>query len=236
MFLASVLLYATLMWLVYVALEPFVRRRWPHMLVAWTRLLGGEWRDPAVGRDVLVGCTAAACVHAAMHAQVSLGYGIPIGGGIDVTLLGNTAKTLGAIFDMTSYGLFAGLTLLFFLFFLRVVLRNDWAAATLLVIVLSVYGQILDALNFFAGAAILLAAVIVVFAVVSVFVVMRFGLLAAVAMYVAAGLLDVFPITLNTSAWYSGMGYVGLTMFAGLLLYGFRTSLGGRRVFEFADV
>src|SRR5215470_7537353 len=47
---------AGLLGVLYIALEPFVRRRWPQMLVSWTRALSGDWRDPVVGRDVLLGC------------------------------------------------------------------------------------------------------------------------------------------------------------------------------------
>src|SRR5262245_20576051 len=39
----------------YLAFEPHVRRRWPAVLVAWSRVFGGRWRDPLVGRDVLAG-------------------------------------------------------------------------------------------------------------------------------------------------------------------------------------
>jgi serine/threonine-protein kinase len=42
-------------WLFYLALEPFVRRMSPDLLIGWVRLLGGQLRDPRVGRDVLVG-------------------------------------------------------------------------------------------------------------------------------------------------------------------------------------
>ena len=42
-------------WLLYLALEPFVRRLYPDMLIGWTRLLAGQLRDPRVGRDVLIG-------------------------------------------------------------------------------------------------------------------------------------------------------------------------------------
>jgi hypothetical protein len=45
-------------WLFYVALEPYVRRFWPQLLIGWTRLLSGRFRDPVVGRDVLVGVAA----------------------------------------------------------------------------------------------------------------------------------------------------------------------------------
>jgi len=41
--------------LLYVALEPFVRRVSPERLVSWTRLLAGDVCDPMVARDVLVG-------------------------------------------------------------------------------------------------------------------------------------------------------------------------------------
>src|SRR6202140_4029748 len=43
-------------WLLYIALEPYVRRRWPATLVSWSRFLAGGFRDPLVGRDILVGC------------------------------------------------------------------------------------------------------------------------------------------------------------------------------------
>ena len=47
-------------WALYIALEPYVRRRWPATLVSWSRLLAGGFRDPLVGRDVLVGCLSGA--------------------------------------------------------------------------------------------------------------------------------------------------------------------------------
>jgi hypothetical protein len=51
------LLVAGFCWLGYLAAEPLLRRRWPDVLVTWTRLLAGEFRDPLVGRDLLVGCS-----------------------------------------------------------------------------------------------------------------------------------------------------------------------------------
>ena len=44
-------------WLLYIAIEPFIRRLRPSSLVSWSRLLAGRVSDPAVGRDVLVGLT-----------------------------------------------------------------------------------------------------------------------------------------------------------------------------------
>ena len=45
-------------WLMYVSLEPYVRRVWPRTMISWTRLLSGRVRDPLVGRDVLIGMLA----------------------------------------------------------------------------------------------------------------------------------------------------------------------------------
>ena len=42
-------------WMLYLALEPWVRRRWPQTIISWSRLLSGQFRDPLVGRDILFG-------------------------------------------------------------------------------------------------------------------------------------------------------------------------------------
>jgi hypothetical protein len=49
------LLGAGFFWMVYMALEPYVRRRWPQSMTAWSRLLGGAVRDSVVGGNLLIG-------------------------------------------------------------------------------------------------------------------------------------------------------------------------------------
>src|SRR5262249_37982465 len=51
---------ALLYGLSYLAMEPAVRRRWPWRITAWSRLLDGPFRDPMVGRHLLVGLAAGA--------------------------------------------------------------------------------------------------------------------------------------------------------------------------------
>ncbi|HUR53222.1 MAG TPA: hypothetical protein VMZ71_03780 [Gemmataceae bacterium] len=51
----TVLFAARLTAVSYLALELVIRRRCPHRLTAWTRLAAGRWRDPLVGRDILLG-------------------------------------------------------------------------------------------------------------------------------------------------------------------------------------
>ena len=64
------------------------------------------------------------------------------------------------------------------------------------------------------------------------FVLFRFGLVATVLTVFSDNLFANFPITLDASAWYSGVGYAVLMIFAAFVLYAFRTSLGGRPLFS----
>src|SRR6185295_12946481 len=60
--LATSVFYGMMMWTVYIALEPYVRRRWPQTLISWSTVLIGRVRDAVVGRDVLIGCAAGSAV------------------------------------------------------------------------------------------------------------------------------------------------------------------------------
>ncbi|MHC4108666.1 MAG: serine/threonine-protein kinase, partial [Planctomycetota bacterium] len=51
---------AMVSWVSYLALEPYARRLWPASLVSWGRLIRGQWRDPLVGKAVLIGVVAGA--------------------------------------------------------------------------------------------------------------------------------------------------------------------------------
>ena len=44
--LARALYGAAIVWVLYVAIEPTVRRHWPGILISWSRVLGGRLRDP----------------------------------------------------------------------------------------------------------------------------------------------------------------------------------------------
>jgi predicted Ser/Thr protein kinase len=57
---ALALFVAGALYLLYLGLEPFVRRSWPTMLVGWSRLLSGRVRDPLIGHDILIGVACGA--------------------------------------------------------------------------------------------------------------------------------------------------------------------------------
>jgi len=110
----------------------------------------------------------------------------------------------------------------FLLFLLRVLLRKQWIATTAFVAITAVVSVLGSATPWFD----ILASAI--FLAVLAFVLLRFGLLAAIVAYASLELLNVCPPTLDFSAWYIGLVPIPLVVVALIAIYGFRTSLAGR--------
>ena len=216
-------------WVLYIALEPYVRRRWPATLVSWSRLLAGGFRDPLVGRDVLVGCLSGASLAAvgrlAWVVSSWLGYP-PL-----QPLSGPDWQFLGAraiIADISSALMAAPifwLAALFVLVLLRALLRKEWATAVAFVLLLTVASS---AGNQFAPAALVGS---LIFSSLATFLLIRFGLLAPVTNFIFWYVLGKCPLTTQSSAWYAGISLAGILILAAIALYAFYTSLGGRPVF-----
>ena len=216
-------------WALYIALEPYVRRRWPATLVSWSRLLAGGFRDPLVGRDVLVGCLSGASSTAfgrlVWFVPSWLGYPPPQPfSGPQWQFLG--ARTMVAdVALMLMSAPMVWLAALFFLVLLRALLRKEWAAAVAWVLLFTV----------FSAADIQSAPIFLVFFLILsslfVFLMIRFGLLTLVANFVFWQVLSNFPLTTQSSAWYSGISLTGILLIAALTFYAFYTSLGGRPPF-----
>ncbi len=216
-------------WVVYIALEPYVRRRWPNTLVSWSRLLAGGLRDPLVGRDILVGCVAGTARNLLLLSQGLLlpwlGSAPPTPGFFNPRLLlGARVLTTESLGNVVS-SIFLGLLWLFFLLLLRILLRKQWAAVIGLLLIFALP-------NLVQGEAPLLAAplIILIFGIY-VSVLVRFGLVALIATFLFGNFLSSFPITTQTSAWYAGIGFSGLFLLAAMTLYGFYVSLAGRPMF-----
>jgi hypothetical protein len=222
------LAFSCFLWILYIALEPYVRRRWPFTLVSWSRLLAGGFRDPLVGRDVLVGCLFAAFAIAlerlAWFVPYWLGYPPPPPySGPDWQFLG--ARTIIADISST-WGAALGIPLaqLFVLFLLRALLRKGWAAAAASVLFFTVFAV--------SGQSSPVDLVIrLVVNGLGVFLLIRFGLLALMAAYEFSDFLGSFPLTTEMSSWYAGISLAGILLMAAMAFYGFYTSLGRRPVF-----
>jgi serine/threonine-protein kinase len=52
---AVALTQCAILWLLYIAVEPSIRRSWPHTLITWNRVLAGNWLDARVAWQVLIG-------------------------------------------------------------------------------------------------------------------------------------------------------------------------------------
>jgi len=72
-----VLFWAAFVYTTYLAIEPYFRRRWPRLLVSWSRVLSGRFADPRVGRDLLVGCLAGALMGILVLAPEVLALNLP---------------------------------------------------------------------------------------------------------------------------------------------------------------
>jgi hypothetical protein len=139
------------------------------------------------------------------------------------TLLGARPAIAMALSAITN-ALFGPMLFFFILFIVRVVLRRPWITAAAFVAILTgIFSTNMTYPSTDLPAYLLLAALYA-------FVLLRFGLL---AMVVTDGILTILPgvpRTLNFSAWYAGIGFVPLVLTALIAYYGFRTSLGGRRI------
>jgi serine/threonine-protein kinase len=234
--LARTMLAGGLVWTLYIAIEPFVRRRWPQMLISWTRLLSGEWRDPVVGRDVLIGCLAGVTQWslALFSVLLSSWSGRPqtaLMTSVTLNFVMGTSSFIGQHAFLLFSSVTIGLAATFLFVLLRTLLRKEWLATAIFIVVLTTpdSSQFSAAGPWFSFGANLVASVIILFTL------MRFGLVALAALCVCTGIFGFSAITFQYS-WFTGYGYASLLLIAALAFYGFKTSLGGRPVLSFSSI
>jgi predicted Ser/Thr protein kinase len=228
--LSYALFAAVTVWLLYVALEPFIRRLWPHTIISWSRMLGGQFRDPLVGRDILVGSLCGALFGLIRWMEFAgrsyLGFHpFPIQPALD-PLLGSRFLASAAISFFYS-AIVSTLGLFVLIFLLRLVLRRDWLAGGALIVVATAAGMAGTDLP------LLTAAFNIAALLVFVTLLLRFGLVAVcVANVIAATLSNGFPLSMEFSRWYGGATVVVLLALSAVAVLGFRLSQGGHPVRE----
>jgi serine/threonine-protein kinase len=235
--LAHALLHAVLAWLMYLALEPYVRRLWPETLISWTRLLIGGFRDPQVGRDLLIGSMAGSLLIAletsllpwlrtalgVAAAEPNLVHSLEEGGPVP-----GVQAALGGFLGGAQASVYIPMVMLLMLLLLRVVTRRNWAAA---VVYVALFGTLLGLSTPDQGMARAIVVVtLVVFLAAFVFCLFRFGLLSAMAFFFFCRVTD-FPLTLDPSSWYADASFTALALFGGVIAWAFSAAIGGSRVF-----
>jgi hypothetical protein len=225
--LGAALLDSAFIWLMYIALEPFVRRRWPEALITWNRALAGRLRDPLVGRDILIGTAFGLAVGLWFYLMpltpelFDLPRAQPLRWGLDD--LEGTRWIIGNIFGNLGRAILGPMGLLFLLVLARIVFRKQWLAVCMSAAILatgagagSEYPWLAFALWF-------------VLYAVALSVVVRFGVVVLVVGNLCGGrLTGSHPLTLDFSAWYAEGSIIVISLVAALAIYGFYISLAGR--------
>ncbi len=234
-----VLTHALAVWLMYLAIEPYVRRIWPRTLVGVVRLLSGRLRDPLVGREVLIGTVAGLGVGSfglvadLLARWAGLAGQAPFLPTIVVSNLSNPSgfviKVLqGAISWSVAYTMYIVTALLV----IRLVTGRNWSTAV-------VGGGVLGFMLYGGGdnsttAPLAAVAGSIAYGLVMVFVITRVGLLAA---YVAECMVQLLlyygpPLTTNLQAWYGPYAIAGFVLLFAVAGYGFWLALAGQPILK----
>ncbi len=220
---------AAVAWLLYIGLEPYVRRRWPSSMISWSRVLAGQLRDPLVGRDLLTGVALGVgfgnWLYLSQFAEGWFGKLPPEPGTSSLFSLLGVRASAGNVLNHIAVWLGAALVLFFFFFLLRLLLRRDWLAGTVFVIILLTPS--------YAGKYPLVDTVFVgVFFAAVIIALKRFGLFALVAFGVSQDLLGTLIQTSHLGAWYAASTILTIVFLLALAIYGFKTSLAGQQIFS----
>ncbi len=236
---SSALLVGGMTWVLYLAIEPWIRRRWPQAIISWSRLISGQVRDPLVGRDILFGVV----IGMLWLLLVVFSY-IPLARMGSAPPLGLSAYLLGGRLALARWlsqvptSIFGTLQFFFIMLGLKVLVeflsklmgmksvRSDWIAGILFVMIfvgmrgLSVSHPKVD-----------IPVYLLLFGMVAI-VVLRFGLVTlAVAVFIIDMIASV-PLTADFSAWYMPTTALALLSVLALAGWGFYHSLGGEPVWK----
>jgi hypothetical protein len=216
--LGAGLFLCTMLWLMYLALEPAVRSRWPHSMITWNRLLAGQIGDPRVGSHILIGSVLGmAMVGLFLWRQYWLfaGGGPPDSPNLDVLsgfrpLIDRSANT--ALNAVT-----AGASIFFLLCGVRALVRRDWIAALIAAFVLTLQaGSLRDSTNVALDVSLFMT-IHTVFA----FVLLRMGLIPAIVAIFTINMFGNIPAAAEWTAWYNPTAVLLIALLLSMPLYGF---------------
>ncbi len=127
---------AAIVWLIYVALEPFARRRWAGLIISWNRLLKGDFRDPLVGRDILIGGLLGLChtfsIYLMFFTPKLMNLPSAPNPSVGILYLQGFKYLFAAFLENLDSGVFNAFGILFFLILLVMILRKERLATAAL--------------------------------------------------------------------------------------------------------
>ncbi|MCG3128916.1 MAG: Serine/threonine-protein kinase PknD [Phycisphaerae bacterium] len=225
---------AGLAWLLYLALEPAIRRRWPDAMISWTRLLTGRLNDPTVGRAVLIGAaiSVVTALLGAVRRPVAVWLGAPPlepdVGSLDALLM--TRQTLATLVDALAWSVSGPLFLLFIVVLMLVLVRRRDLAAILACVVAAAIAVPVAMMESEHKLTAGLTAVLTV-ALIGV-TLLRFGLLALMAYMYVQNIMGFFVEHIDLSRWYAANALAAAAVLALIACAAFYTSLAGKPLFR----
>ena len=212
-------------WALYLAFEPYVRRRWPQSMITWSRVLSGGFRDPLVGGHLLIGVALGIGL-----ALLNLGERLARGhyGSFANRPLLSTLEARGLASSLLAAligGLLLAMMLTLLLMLLRVVLRQQWLAAAALVL-FRASTAIGDA-----HPGILVVFELSYFTVLAATLLRFGGLLPTIACIIVDNTLYDVPFA-DFTAWYASTTVFGLVAILALTAYAFHAAEAGRPLFK----
>ena len=132
---------------------------------------------------------------------------------------------MGKFLSQMNAGIFLPFFSLFLLLLFVMVLRRERLAFGVLWLLLAIVNVLMTQVD------VLMIPLAALSAFLAVFVLYRFGLLAAVAAFFLAHLWVFYPMTTELSAWYATDFLMGLSICVALVVFGFYTSLAGQPLF-----
>jgi serine/threonine-protein kinase len=223
---AVALFAAAFCWAFYMAIEPFVRRQWPRVLIGWSRLMAGEWRDPQVGREIFLGSLAAVAT-AVMYVAAA---GISLRGGSEPPMseefyfraLSGVSDLAAGLLQSLPWSIIVSLMWIVLLIILRRVLRSDLAAVAVLALLSTALvptDQWIFVLALAAGN------------VLALMMSLRVGFLSLVSVIVVGKILRSLPISPDTPGFVGGLAWIPLLAIAVPTMFGLYTALAGQSIF-----
>ncbi len=221
-------------WLLYVALEPYLRRRWPRGVISWNRLLTGRFWDPLIARDLLIGSTFGVVFAALLLLQMSIrpvfGAPMPQPASPDwMVVLGPRYAFAGMLFTAVN-AVLGGLGFFFILLLVRLLFRRDWLAIGF-VFVMAVGLNTMGASESGASLTVMVLTMAVIWCMI-VIITIRFGMLAGIASIFSANFVLSSPLTLDPSAFYFNVSLFVLGTILALALYGYLRAADRVPLFE----
>ena len=233
-------IHAVHVWVMYLAIEPYVRRIWPRMLVGWVRLLSWRPRDPLVGREILLGSVIGVALGAVgpVTDLIAASLGMESGGPIlPEFLIGGIADLSGARKVMITSLLNLYSSLLWILVYASIVLvcrlliKRDWlslaaAAALICISLLTSVGRAIELPAAMPAA----VSISVTVSAAIVMTITRVGLLAALCALAMFRFTAYSPISTNFTEWYGPYSLVTFVVVCAIAGYGFFVSLAGQSI------